>query len=95
MNDMEKKYIIGIWCGCGYLLDTFAVSASCEEEALEILLSKLEKDNRTDLYLTDEEMGDDFDEETDESYIYIDPTMSDPNAFPAYIRAENLKIVAA
>ena len=52
MNDMEKKYNIGLWCGSGYLLDTFAVSASCEEEALEILLSKLEKDNRTDLYLT-------------------------------------------
>lgn len=95
MNDMEKKYIIGLWCGCGYLLDSFAISASCEDEALEILLSKLEKDNRTDLYLTDEELGDNFDEETDESYIYIDPTMSDPNAFPAYIRAENLKIVAA
>lgn len=94
MNDMEKKYNIGLWCGSGYLLDTFAVSASCEEEALEILLSKLEKDNRTDLYLTGEELGD-YDTETDESYIYIDPTMSDPNAFPAYIRAENLKIVAA
>lgn len=94
MNDMEKKYIIGLWCGRGYLLDTFAVSASCEEEALEILMSKLEKDNRTDLYLTGEELGD-YDAETDESYIYIDPTMSDPNAFPAYIRAENLKIVAA
>lgn len=95
MNDMEKKYIIGLWCGSGYLLDTFAVSASCEEEALEILLSKLEKDNRTELFLTDEELSDNFDAETDENYICIDPTMSDPNAFPAYIRAENLKIVEA
>lgn len=95
MNDMEKKYIIGLWCGRGYLLDTFAISAICAEEALEILLAKLEKDGRTDLYLTNEDLGDDFDEETDESYIYIDPTMSAPDAFPAYIRAENLKIVAA
>lgn len=89
---MAKKYNIGLWCGCGYLLDTFTVSASCEEEALEVLLAKLEKDSRTDLYLTDEELGDDFDAETDENYIYIDPTMSAPDAFPAYIRAENLKI---
>lgn len=95
MNDMEKKYIIGLWCGRGYLLDTFDISAICEDEALEILLAKLEKDNRTDLYLTNEDLGDDYDAETDENYIYIDPTMSDPNAFPAYIRAENLKIVAA
>lgn len=97
-----KIWEIGIWCGCGYYLDTFELEASCEEELLDVAMAYCQKNGHKDLYitlenydkylegLTDEERER---EEEDSGLIYVDPTMTDPDAFPAYFRAENLRIV--
>lgn len=89
-----KKYKLGIWNGDGYLLEPFEVSADSQEEALEKLLSRLQKEDQFGLFLSPEsvEAAGLTEEEMDEMYLYIDPSLTDRDAVPAYIRRENLEI---
>lgn len=89
-----KKYKLGIWNGDGYLLEPFEVAAPSQEEALERLLSRLQREDRFDLFLSPEsvEAAGLTEEEKEEMYLYIDPSLSDRDAVPAYIRKENLEI---
>ncbi len=97
-----KKWEIGIWCGCGYSLDTFELEASCEEELLEVAMAYCQKNGYKGLYITLEDYDKYLEgltdeerewEEEDSGLIYIDPTMTDADAFPAYFRTENLRII--
>lgn len=86
---------VSLWCGCGYTLDTFDVYACHEEEALEYVLAHCEKYDFCNLFETADDIESKLcltDEERDEMYVYIDPTMTDSRAYPAYLRLENLRI---
>lgn len=93
-NDSEfvNAYRVGLWPGCGYCLDTFDVRANHEEQALEIVLAYCQQHNYiSDFVEVEDECLDELTEdELEEMYYYIDPTMEEPSARPAYIRLENL-----
>lgn len=96
---MESEYFIGLWDGCGYVLDTFKVAAYSAEEALEKVTRRIINDGQRGLYLTTEEIEVYAQDEgiKPEEYAqmynlaYIDGTMSGA-AFPVYVRGENLTI---
>lgn len=91
--DGDKKFKVALWTGVGYCLQEFEVYAFNEEHALECVLAFCEKTGARGLYTTDEQINEDLtDEERDEIYLYIDPTMADKKAFPAYVLLENLMI---
>ena len=97
INDKEcgtYLYKVSLWCGCGYTTSSFNVYAFHEEEALEYVLAYLERIDYNGLFFTEEEVRDmDLDiVEKEEMFIYIDPTMTDPSARPAYILTENAGI---
>ena len=86
---------VSLWSGAGYSLDTFNVYAFHEEEALEYVLAHCEKYDFCGLFETADYIENELcltDEERDEMYTYIDPTMTDSHAYPAYLRLENLMI---
>lgn len=86
---------VSLWRGCGYSLDTFAVYAFDEEEAIEYVLAYCEAYDFYDLFVTADCIESKLcltEEERDEMFIYIDPTMIDDRSYPAYLRLENLRI---
>lgn len=86
---------VSVWCGIGYTLDTFNTYAFNEEEALEYVLSYVERNDMFGLYATEDYIAHKLyltDEERDEMFIYVDPTLTDYKAFPAYLYSENLRI---
>ena len=96
VNDNEcgdKNFKVCLWTGAGYNVAMFEVFAFNEEHALECVLAYCEEKALCGLYTTEEQIDEDLtDEERDELYYYIDPTMADNKAFPAYVRLENLGI---
>lgn len=52
-EDGGEPYMVGMWCGSGYLLDTFKVFANNEEEALYLVVSYLDTHNINSLFLDD------------------------------------------
>lgn len=96
---MESVYFIGLWRGCGYVLDTFKVAAYDEEEALEKVTRRIINDGQRGLYFTTGEIAAEARleglelEEYEQMFdlVYIDGTMSGA-AFPVYVRGENLTI---
>lgn len=86
---------VSVWCGCGYNLDTFNAYAFSEEESLEYVLAFLEKNDMFDLFVTEDYIANKLcltDEERDEMFVYVDPTLTDSRAYPSYIYSENLRI---
>lgn len=86
---------VSLWCGCGYVLNTFNVYACCEEESLERVLAHCEKYDFCELFVAEDYIESKLcltDEERDEMFLYVDPTMTDIHAYPAYFRCENLRI---
>jgi hypothetical protein len=91
--DGDKKFIVVLWTGVSYILQEFEVYAFNEEHALACVLAFCEKKGIRGLYITEDQFSEDLtDEERDELYYYIDPTMADRKAFPAYVRLENFGI---
>lgn len=91
----ESKYIVSLWPGVGYYTKQIEVTAFSEEQALEAALAYCQANGLDGLYYECEEIDDDdelTDDEKDELYLYVDPTMEDSNAHPAYINLENLGI---
>ena len=69
--------------------------AKHEEEALEYVLAFAEENDFVELFWTDDYIESKLcltEEEKDEMFIYVEPTMTDSRAYPAYILSENLKI---
>lgn len=88
-------YRVSLWCGCGYQLSTFDVYAFCEEEALEYVLAFCEEYDFVELFATGDYIETKLcltDEERNEMFLYVDPTMMDNSAFPAYLLKENLDV---
>ena len=91
-----------LWTGIGYGLDVFEVEATCEENALDLVVADLVNENRTIFFMTEEEMNEaraagdvyELDEDEIEGWIYWDATLEGANC-PVWIRSENMKIVAA
>lgn len=84
--DGDKKFKVALWTGAGYNVAMFEVFAFNEEHALECVLAYCEEKALCGLYTTEEQIDEDLtDEERDELYLYIDPTMEDKKAFPAYV----------
>ena len=88
----DKKFKVYLWTGAGYNVAMFEVFAFNEEHALECVLAYCEEKALCGLYCTDEDLNDLSDDERDELYYYIYPTMEDKKAFPAYVLLENLMI---
>lgn len=95
-----KNYNVYLWCGSGYILNKFNVSASCEEDALEQITAQLVNNNKKEFFATQEEVDewaneegcDDFDAAEKYGYMYVDATMSGAK-YPVYLRIENAKIM--
>lgn len=88
-----NKYIVSIWAGIGYCMKQVAVEAFSDEEALEAAMSFCQKNGLHGLYLDEDEIDDELSEdEKEDLYIYIDPTLYDSQCHPAYFNAENLGI---
>ena len=88
-----NKYIVSIWAGVGYCMKQVAVEAFCDEEALEAAMAFCQKNGLHGLYLDEDELDEDLSEdEKEDLYIYIDPTLCDSQCHPAYFNAENLGI---
>ena len=85
-----KTYTVAAWPGAGYFVHPETIKADSEEEALEIYCRIIIDDGRKDLYLTPEEVTEEYEESGE--YIYVDGTMSGA-AYPVYLRAENLIIL--
>lgn len=88
-------YSVGLWCGCGYHISEYNVYANHEDEALERVLAFVEEHDFVELFYTDDYIESKLcltEAEKDEMFVYVDPTMTDRRAYPAYILAENLKI---
>lgn len=92
---MEREYSIYLWRGCGYILDEFKALGTCEEDAIDNLVTKLVNENigKNVYWSTIEELESQYSEEYIEElgYIYIDATMSGAN-FPIYLFAREMKI---
>ncbi len=97
-----KAFKVYLWTGSGYGLDVFEVEATCEENALDLVVTEIVNNGRALLYMTDEEMdaaraaGDvyELNEDEVEGWLYWDATMEGANC-PVWIRSENMKIIAA
>ncbi len=100
---MTHNYNIWLWPGAGYCLDGpwEIKDASCEEHAIELLVTDLiakeswgyllkedeyEKTCRELGYNPDEHDGDDL-----EGWLYVDATMEGA-PYPVYLRIENMRI---
>lgn len=87
------KYIVSLWPGVGYYTKQVAVEACDDEEALEAAMAFCQKNGLQGLYLEEDELNDDLSEdEKEDLYIYIDPTLYNSQCHPAYFNAENLGI---
>lgn len=87
-------YKVSLWSGSGYYVWNFNVYAFHEEEAFEYVLAHLERIGYDVLFYTEGEVND-MDltfVEKEQMFFYIDPTMTDPSAHPAYFRTENAGI---
>ena len=85
-----EKYTITQYIGAGCDEHEETVMADSEEEALEIYSRIIIDDGRKDLYLTPEEVTEEYEESG--LYIYVDGTMSGAK-YPVYLRTENLRII--
>ena len=84
-----NTYTVAAWRGAGYFVHPETVKAESEEEALEIYCRLIIDEGRKDLYLTPEEVPEEYEESGE--YIYVDGTMSGAR-YPIYLRKENLRI---
>ena len=85
------NYIVSLWPGVGYYTKQVAVEALNDEEALEAAMAFCQKNGLQGLYLEEDELNDDLSEdEKEDLYIYIDPTLYNSQCHPAYFFAENL-----
>lgn len=97
-----KAFKVCLWCGFGYALDAFEVEATCEENALDLVVTDLVNNDRNAFFMTDEEMNEaraagevyELNEDEVEGWMYWDATLEGANC-PVWIRSENMKIVAA
>ena len=85
-----NTYTVAAWPGAGYFVHPETVKADSEEEALEIYCRLIIDDGRKDLYLTPEEVPEEYEESG--LYLYVDGTMSGAK-YPVYLRTENLRII--
>ena len=100
INISTMDYKVMLWRGCGYCLDEFiANDATCEEDALDIVVKHLIDNNLTDYYMTVEEYdayleeeGIDDEEDYEDSYWYVDATMIGAS-YPIYLNIENMQII--
>lgn len=86
---------VSLWPGYGYFLDSYDVYAFSEEESLEYVLAFLEKHDICDLFRTEDYIEDKLDlteAEKDEMFLYVDPTMTDSRAYPAYLFIQEMRI---
>jgi len=106
-DDNMPLFQVGLWWGSGYILDTYRVYGTSEEDALDNVVAWLDHNNPSLLEHSDfdaetlkqeimQDKGiDGYEVEEDpifaETFIYIDATMSGAKA-PHYIYGENLKI---
>ena len=87
------KYIVSIWAGIGCCMEQVPVEALSDEEALEAAMSFCQKNGLHGLYVEEDELDEDLSEdEKEDLYIYIDPTLYDSQCHPAYFNAANLGI---
>ena len=88
------NYIVSLWPGSGYLLEQIKVQATCEDEALEAAMCFCQKNGLKYLYVDAEEVNacDLSDDEKEEIWYYVDPTMYDPDYIPAYFWLENIGV---
>lgn len=84
-------YAVRIWWGSGYALDAYCAYADDEETALEYTVAWLEKNEPKLLEKIDNWAEEDSEEEREQSYIYIDPTMAGGET-PHWILLENLRV---
>lgn len=96
-NKIDGAFLfkVTLWCGVGYLTSGFCVYANDEEEAMERVLAFIEKNDFVELFWTDDYIESKMEItelEKDEMFLYIDPTMTDNSAYPAYVLNENLGI---
>ncbi len=89
---MKKSYTVGLWPFAGYLLCTFNVYATCSEEALDLAIVEAEKSCPSVLLEVEQVEDEEFNEETNDQYLYIDATMKGA-ARPYYVDCQNLKII--
>ncbi len=87
-------YEVRLWCGKGYTTQVFHAYAFDEDEALEYTLAYIEAHDMNTLFYTQEEVQELglTEDEKEDMFMYIDPTMIDGQAYPAYVLAENLGI---
>lgn len=97
-----SKFIIYLWSGSGYGLDAFEVEATSEEHALDLVVTQIVNEGKTNYF---EEEGSDYitelknesynDPEGDpEGWMYWDATMEGASR-PVYLHTENMKIKRA
>ena len=102
-DELKKSlYRVCVWCGTGYILDAIITLADNVETAIERAMAYCQTSERTDLYITPEEREKDMqswtqeererEDENDEIYFYVDPTLEDPQCTPAYFLTENLRV---
>ena len=85
-----NTYTVAAWPGAGYFVHPETVRADSDEEALEIYSRIIIDKGRKDLYLTPEEVPEEYEESG--LYLYVDGTMNGA-AYPVYLRTENLRII--
>lgn len=83
------KYTVYFYAGIGLCTKNIEVEANHEDEALEAALIYCEKNNLHGLYYELDEIDQELTEdEINEVYIYIDPTLYDNSGWPAYFAAD-------
>lgn len=93
---MEHKYEIYLYPGMGYSLTKFECAAFAEEQALEIIAAQLIEEERSDYYMTCEELQESKNEECEDEmefaealgYVYIDGTMEGAK-YPIFLNLQN------
>ena len=85
---MEKMYQIGLWPGLGYNLNLFNMSGTCEQDALDNLVTYLVNNNIGEGQYWEEleSLDCEYSEEEIEEmgFVYIDATMNGANR-PVYL----------
>ena len=92
---MEKIYQIGLWPGSGYNLKLFNMSGTCEEDAIDNLVTYLVNNNIGEGRFWDELESLDCKYSEDEieemGFTYIDATMNGANR-PVYLLTMEMTI---
>lgn len=91
---MESKYIVSIYAGIGIITQNIEVLAYNESEALEAAMATCQQNNWHALYWETDELNtmNYSESEKDELFIYIDPTLVEPLAHPAYFDAHGVNV---